>query len=431
MSNTTIYESEDLTIGADACEISAVDSCLALAAYVNETMSMSREGHADRYLRMTLDYLDGRLDSPSDQEVEEFLDVLAAEWPGAVASGAFDYWRPRIKLCAKNPGYFNFMKEWGHTSSVGVAWVTDVCLSSPRTLEVACGYYRTFEDPDGWYPIESLDPYMRWAMMSATFQEARVRAARAYDLISDAYQQSRAEVGQVSNVLIVGSGRLPELRFTGYTFDPSVQRVFAIDKDPRNDPEPMLRDETFEILNLKNDSGQTLSVQDYLEDGGHPSEFGLYHFAMDVKDFLQASASTLTTTDGAEVEIPQHFDVIVMNGVSMYLGRDLPMVLHGLLARLTPGGEMFWDYSFPTHWDLARSVMCFGWGLGSPELLGNRQALTKLWGISQAAPSSPGEMLTLVSRVLENVQGIDFTMDAEHFAEPANAVYFTMSRQED
>ena len=78
------------------------------------------------------------------------------------------------------------------------------------------------------------------------------------------------------------------------------------------------------------------------------------------------------------MEIPEQFDLILMNGVSMYLGQDLPWVLKALTDRLRPGGEFFWDYSFPAHPDLLRSELALGWGLGDPRLLANPQALAAL-----------------------------------------------------
>ena len=426
-----VYDPENGYAAPPSCDIEAM---LRFAKYVNQVTPMSREGHADRYLRMTQAYMRGELDSPTPEEVEYLMQMLAAEWPEAAANGSLENcWRPRITACAMNPGYYWFMREWGHTSSVGAAWMTDVCLTSPMTLEVAYGYYRTLEEPDKWQLIDDYDPYMRWSAMSATFQEARVRAKLGVDTLD--YAKHCAH-GEPASALIVGSGRLPELRYAGYAFEPEHLQIYTLDQDPDNDATKLLTGLTPEYVQVafpaegENATGMVeVSVNNFLDAGHTLHDLGVHHFNASIQDFLTAG-DTQVCADGTPVSVPAYFDAIVMNGVSMYLGADLPRVLKGLVARLNLGGRFFWDYSFPNHWDLARSVLCFGWNLRRPELMGNRGALQKLAATIEAAPNDPLTIFALVKQIFADDPTIQIEMCTEDFVSPANAVYFTFTRLE-
>lgn len=396
----------------------------------------------ERYIKLAEEFAAGKLPAMPRAEIGELIQFIEQELPHLKSLSVWqDTWKPLIEQLAQNPAYYWLVREQAHASSTGIAWMSLVHRSHPETLEVSFRYSRSLEDPGGWVVVKSFDVFASWLHM-ATFHEMVKRTylsgAMLEKLRLDAQAQSRLAVGdpamKPAKVLVVGSGTFPVCRHTNFTLDPTRIQLYTLDADPRNTPEQMLLGQmpgAALVIPAGPDAAMMSAVglADGFIDRGHTfHDAGLHHFTCSVQDLLKAETPHLTAYDGVEVEIPEQFDLILMNGVSMYLGQDLPWVLKALTDRLRPGGEFFWDYSFPAHPDLLRSELALGWGLGDPQLLANPQALAALADKVKAAPNSLEPIYGLVQQVFADDAHLHVRVDVEDYTTPPNAVYFTLTR---
>lgn len=398
----------------------------------NSSESYYQEYYLDPFLEAVNAYIDGG-PGPTEAEIERMISLVKEAHPEAVASGSFEvYWEPRLRELAKNPGFLLFALREALHSDGGLACAVMLHTGDPKLFEIAfekC-LYSLLATPERWQEdIRADDKLLFWASTSPIFQEIRVRTQKAAEVI-DAVRSSRVKEGRRLNILIVGAGRLSELRFSGFIFDPEEIRVFAMDKRLQ-DLEKVLRDQSPASCRVRI-QGKVMPVSEYLYDGGTLEGLGLYPIEADIKSWLEHDHQHVP--EDKKVALPPIFDVIVMNGVAIYIFQHLLGVLRGLAKRLAPGGQLFWDWSFPGHDSLRFWLLCFGWGIadGNPRNVANRERLQKARKKLDLAPGTPGLMKAFVflAKLFPAMWRVKIRMETENCVSPSNAVYFTFKRSQ-
>lgn len=385
---------------------------------------MDRWRQADVYTNLATRWARHQLPTPTLAEREElyqhFCDLFGEERIAPL--------RERLLANFCNQGFYGFMRDYGGASPVGFQWLVNVANTKPDTLECSFNHYWSIEDPQRAIRLDDNDIFSEWVPTSTTFYEATRRGILAAQALENA---KSSDPDQPAQILMVGEGRFPELRYTGFAFEPERQQIYAIDKDPEIDAFQIMSDPCltpdYTVAKIK---GEVVPVAEYLaqNEDSRMSDFGFFYGHMTIDDLFRSR--WLNTCEGESVLLPKQYDVIVMNGLAIYLSGKLPLYLEKLGKLLKPGGKLIWDFSLTGHWDLLRAGVVWGWGLGeklaSPDAV--LQAYAKMSGHDFA--NDPDKMIDMLAKIFRftPVEGENYLLETMH--DPVAAIYFEMTHDD-
>lgn len=221
----------------------------------------------------------------------------------------------KVSQLLQNPSMAKFCEDTkAMESEFFPMWLCTV----PRAvaLEVAYGYST---DLNGKHrPIPDSDPLAVW-VDEPVFKYLRYRDSIAAKLLHG------------KELLFLGAGWLPELRFSGFlkTRFSAEQKFYCCDQDPE--------------INLK-----ALLEPEILES---------FDYRLETMDKMLAEMQAMVTGRG------YGFNTVVAKGVLSYQLEALPKVVQAVMDLLEPNGVFIFDLQLK-HWTLVRNALLFNWSAG-------------------------------------------------------------------
>ncbi len=269
-----------------------------------------KELHGTKYTQLVMLHKKGKLDGPSEKDIYNLTSMIQGLHP-KIDTGTLAKIREKVKA---NLGLYQFFLDYGMYSDFFIPWLFQI--PTAMSLEVAFGY--GYDIAGNWRKIPKDDKFYWWVIREGMFIYLRERAVNAAELIQDK-----------KNVLILGAGFMPELRYVGYK--PEVkQRIVAVDSDA-SIPNSKLFQKVLEL--------EDVSVE--------------YHTGNLISELA----------DSAEL-----FDAIVMNGVMSYCYDKMLDIIWLALAKLAPGGTFLFDLQLK-EWNIVRDALVFDWKTDPPMYL--------------------------------------------------------------
>ncbi len=269
-----------------------------------------KEKHGTKYTMLTLQHKQGKMDGPSEQELYN-LTKLISELHPEIQSKTLVKIQEKVRT---NLGLYQFFLDYGMYSDFFIPWL----LQIPKALALEVGFGYGYDITGKWRKIPKEDAFYWWVVREGMFIYLRERAVRAASLIEGK-----------KDILFLGAGYLPELRYVGYQAK-NLQRIVAVDSDA-----DIPKSELFKSLD------------------------GLKNIR------LEYHTGNLISTLKDNIEL---FDVIVMNGVMSYCYDKILDIIWLAIAKIKPGGTFLFDLQLK-EWNIVRDALVFDWKTDPPMTL--------------------------------------------------------------
>lgn len=268
-----------------------------------------KEKHGTKYTSLTLLHKQGKVAGPSEAELDSLIQQITELHP-EIKPDMLAFVREKAKC---NKGLYQFFLDYGMYSDFFIPWLSQI--PTAMSLEVAFGYGHDISGK--WRKIPEEDAFYWWVIREGMFIYLRERAVKAAELIQDKRE-----------VLILGAGYLPELRYVGY--EPKtecLQKIVAVDSD----------------ANIPNSE--------------------LFENLRDMEDiYLQYLTGNLLTTLKDSDKL---YDAIVMNGVMSYCYDHMLDIIWLAIGKLRPSGVFMFDLQLK-EWNIVRDALVFDWKTDPP-----------------------------------------------------------------
>lgn len=279
-----------------------------------------KEKHGTRYTNLTVLHKQGEVEGPTEAELEFLSSEIVRRHPSITP----EMLATTIEKARGNKGLYQFFLDYGMYSDFFIPWLMKI--PNAISLEVAFGYGYNIDGE--WCHILFNDAFYWWIIREGMFIYLRERAVNTAKLIQDR-----------ENVLILGAGYLPELRYVGY--EPAIagggtQKIVAVDSDASIPGSKLLSESLAKVPNVSVDyrTGNLINA----------------------------------LKDGTELH-----DAVIMNGVMSYCYDKMLDILWLAIGRLKYGGTFMFDLQLK-EWNIVRDALVFDWKTDPPmKLIENEQ----------------------------------------------------------
>ncbi|MBQ6510889.1 hypothetical protein IJI94_02875 [Candidatus Saccharibacteria bacterium] len=269
-----------------------------------------KEIHGTKYTSLTLLHKQGKVEGPSEQEMNALAGLIVDLHPD-IKPETLTKIKKKIK---SNKGLYQFFLDYGVYSDFFIPWLLQI--PTAMSLEVAFGY--GYDISGKWRKIPKDDAFYWWVIREGMFIYLRERAVNTARLIQDK-----------DNVLILGAGYLPELRYVDYEpTTKNLQTIVAVDSNA-----DIPKSKLFEKVS---------SIEDIYLD----------YRTGNLMEILQKSRDGL-------------FDAIVMNGVMSYCYDHMLDIIWMAIDKLKPSGVFMFDLQLK-EWNIVRDALVFDWKTNPP-----------------------------------------------------------------